>query len=447
MPTRGSIKNFFSASRAPFGKRFGLLSDTSIIDKDFDNDYSLTWSTSNGASSIQGLRLDASNRLTLGYSVQASVLKPIRFVMNATAGVVDQCFWISDGVYEVVSASEIHSTAGSDASAVTLDITKETGTTAPAAGVSIIASTFNLKGTANTLQTVAASSTPANTLIGVGDRVSINVTGVTTALAGVVVQLNLAPGYSGDQAVFALNANASLSDQCFFTATKNMLITRIDYVHSTAGTDGSAVTVQVTKDTGTDAPGAGTNLLTNNSNAGFDCKGTANTVQNGTLTATATALRLAPGDRLSVDFAGTLTSLAGVVVVVTFSPYYRVFDISWNLAANASLADQAFFIAPRPLKVVAVSEVHATAGNDASAVNLQLVVDRLTDAPGAGTNLLSNNTSNGFDMKGTANTVQNGTFSSEWGATLLAGDRLSLDFAGTLTTLAGVQVTVTLQEV
>lgn len=57
--------------------------------------------------------------------------------------------------------------------------------------------------------------------------------------------------------------------------------------------------------------------LTNNANAGFDLKGTANTVQTGTLTATTADLQLATGDRLSLDFAGTLTDLAGLLVTVS----------------------------------------------------------------------------------------------------------------------------------
>ena len=61
-------------------------------------------------------------------------------------------------------------------------------------------------------------------------------------------------------------------------------------------------------------------MLTNNTNAGFNLKGTANTVQAGALTTTAAALKLAPGDRLSADFAGTLTAVAGVVVTVELRP-------------------------------------------------------------------------------------------------------------------------------
>lgn len=112
------------------------------------------------------------------------------------------------------------------------------------------------------------------------------------------------------------NANASLADEAFFVADRAYDVVAVREVHATAGTDAGAVNLQVTKDTGIAAPGAGTDLLTNNANAGFNLKGTANTVQSGTLTATAASKRLAAGDRLSVDYAGTLTTLAGVVVTV-----------------------------------------------------------------------------------------------------------------------------------
>jgi hypothetical protein len=116
---------------------------------------------------------------------------------------------------------------------------------------------------------------------------------------------------------FVMNANASLADQSFFVATRAYEVAEISEVHAVAGNDAGAVNVQVTKDTGTQAPGAGTDLLTNNTNAGFNLKGTANTVQQGSLVSTQASRRLAAGDRLSVDFAGTLTTLAGVVITVS----------------------------------------------------------------------------------------------------------------------------------
>lgn len=119
------------------------------------------------------------------------------------------------------------------------------------------------------------------------------------------------------------------------------------------------------------------------------------------------------------------------------------FQVTFGLAANASLADQAFFVAPAPCEVLDIQEVHSTAGTDAGAVSLQVTKDVSTDAPGAGTDLL---TSVGFNMKGTANTVQEGTLvSSKASLAMKRGDRLSVDFAGTLTALAGVVVTVTLR--
>lgn len=107
----------------------------------------------------------------------------------------------------------------------------------------------------------------------------------------------------------------TIADQAFYLAQLPVKVIGITYVHATAGTHASAVNLQVTKDTGTDAPGAGTDLLTNNTNAGFNCKGTINTVQTGALVTT-TAVNLVAGDRLSLDFAGTLTDLAGVLVSV-----------------------------------------------------------------------------------------------------------------------------------
>jgi hypothetical protein len=135
-----------------------------------------------------------------------------------------------------------------------------------------------------------------------------------------VVIKNLSPA-NLPQLDFQLRHNCLLNtacvDQSFYIANFPCQVTGVTYVHATAGNDAGAVNVQLTKDTGTNAPGAGTDLLTNNTNAGFNCKATANTVQSGALTATAADLQLAVGDRLSLDFAGTVTTLAGVSVTVS----------------------------------------------------------------------------------------------------------------------------------
>lgn len=101
------------------------------------------------------------------------------------------------------------------------------------------------------------------------------------------------------------------TDRVFFVAPVACTVVAISEVHSVAA--GGTSTLQVTKDTGTDAPGAGTDLLS----AAFNLNATANTVQAGSLSSTASDLVLAVGNRLAIDFANTIQSTAGLCVTVT----------------------------------------------------------------------------------------------------------------------------------
>lgn len=86
---------------------------------------------------------------------------------------------------------EVHSTAGTDAGAVGLNIEKLTGTQAPGGGVTMLASDINLKGTINTIQkaTILADRTKRN--LDVGDRLALKLSGTPTAVAGVLVQIEI----------------------------------------------------------------------------------------------------------------------------------------------------------------------------------------------------------------------------------------------------------------
>lgn len=119
-------------------------------------------------------------------------------------------------------------------------------------------------------------------------------------------------------ATYAPSGTPAATDVAFFIATRAYLVVSVSEVHSTAA--GGASNIQLVKDTGTAAPGTGTDLLTNNTNAGFDLNGTANTVQTGTLTATIATKSLAAGDRLSVDYANAIQSSAGVVITACMAP-------------------------------------------------------------------------------------------------------------------------------
>ncbi len=439
-------KNLTMAIRAPFADNYGLPFNPDDADHAFDNNFTRRWKNTSGAD-VNVLAYDSDNQIRLGDEVIEPFRQSVTLAVPLNGAMADQCLFIVPYAMTVTGIQEIHATAGDDSGSVTINLTKDVSGVVPGAGTTLMSGTFNAKGTANTTQTATLSSDPSVLTLAAGDRIGVNFVGTVTTLAGLVITLKVAPGGKGGWAVYR-SATGGVADQAFMVANMPMKISAIYYVHSTAGTNGSAVNLQVTKDTSTNAPGAGTDLLTNNTNAGFNCKGTINVVQTGALSATTANLWLAAGDRLSVDFAGTTTALAGVVVVVAFEKMYeRIKNVTLTATANADCVDRCFFIADRSYRILEAREVHATAGNDGGAVNLQLTVDNLTDAPGAGTDTVSLNANAGFNLKGTANTVQAATFISDAVRYVPAGARLSADFAGNVATLAGAVMTVTLEAI
>lgn len=122
----------------------------------------------------------------------------------------------------------------------------------------------------------------------------------------------------------------------------------------------------------------------------------------------------------------------------------RLFCITQSVPAASIGTDYTLFIAPWDCTVQAASETHATAGSDGGAVVVQLTKDTGTNAPGAGTDLLANTSNTGFNLKGTANTPQHATFKAGASRKLAKGDRIGVDWSGTMTAVAGVAFTVTL---
>jgi hypothetical protein len=217
--------------------------------------------------------------------------------------------------------------------------------------------------------------------------------------------------------------NASVGTTPFFIADQAYIVVAITYVAKTAGT-GSVPTATVTHDTGTQAPGAGTSLLTGT----FDCTTTANTVVNGTLTATTAALTLATGDRLSVLFAGTLTSLAGVVVTVTMIPATAAQTTAVFFRANGDIATTSFYQANRDETITGVYGIYGTAF--ASGVTINVMKDTGTTAAGGGTSVLTA----AMAGDGTINTLLTPALSATASVlSMAAGDRLSLKFSATTT--------------
>lgn len=101
-----------------------------------------------------------------------------------------------------------------------------------------------------------------------------------------------------------------------------------------------------------------------------------------------------------------------------------------------------FYIVPFACTLTAFKEVHQTAGTDAGAVTLDLEKLTGTQALDAGAVMLASTLS----LKATINSVQTATLTNTLtNRNLVAGDRLALKDAGTLTAVANVTVMVELQ--
>jgi len=112
--------------------------------------------------------------------------------------------------------------------------------------------------------------------------------------------------------IYGIDAATAGNYGVFWIAPFECTVTEIREVHQTAGTDAGAVSLQIEKLTGTQALDAGVALLS----TAFDLKGTANTINTGTITATLADPRMVRGNRLAMDDAGALTSVANVTVVI-----------------------------------------------------------------------------------------------------------------------------------
>ncbi len=240
---------------------------------------------------------------------------------------------------------------------------------------------------------------------------------------GVVVSGPLAQG--AKTVTFNLAANGSLGTQTFFICDNIYTITGISYSAKTQGT--GTLTCNVTKDTGTQAPGAGVSLQSGT----FNCVTIGNnTVTAGTLTSTTTDLTTAVGDRLSVLFTGTVSTLAGVTITVTMTPNAATDTAVYFCNVNADIKTQTFYIANRDRVVTGVKCIYKTPF--AAGVTIDVTKDTGTTAAGGGTSILSTPMAG----DGTANTVITGSLAASSSTLALsgaAGDRLAVKFSATTT--------------
>lgn len=99
--------------------------------------------------------------------------------------------FIAPVAMSVESFKEVHTTAGTDAGAVTLQLEKLTSTTAPGSGTTMLSTALSLKATANTVQTGSLTTTLANRALAIGNRLALKKSGTLTAVANVTVLIEL----------------------------------------------------------------------------------------------------------------------------------------------------------------------------------------------------------------------------------------------------------------
>jgi hypothetical protein len=431
-----ALVDFAKALYAPWARRHGNDPEEGSNKHGFDNNFTRKWRNYDDDGDVEVLKVGRKDFVQLAGTGKQPSYTVKTFSLDVNALLVDHVFFIADRDYEVKAIYEVHKTKDTDSGTVTATIRRSRAAGVTIANGTALCTALSMKTTDDTVQEATLSTTAADLKIEEDDRISVDLEGVTD-LAGVTIVLVLSPGHTTETAVFTMSA--SPADSVFFLAPMAMKIASIKYCHTVLGTHGSAVTAMVKKQNGTETSAQGDACLS----ASFNCKAAINTVQEGALHATAAFTRLAAGDRLSVDLTGTLTALAGVVVMVEFEPLEdRKLVTFMSPSDGAALVDQTFFIADRKYEVVYAAGVWEVASG--AATNIQLLVDIAAEAAGAGTALLSNDSNNGFQSDGTAYTPEVAT----WLLTtnfLLKGDRLSINPSGTMTTFEGMVIVVVLK--
>jgi hypothetical protein len=103
-----------------------------------------------------------------------------------TASSVGKTIFVASRSYIVKAVRGRVTAAGTDASAVSAVVRKVSSGTAIASGTAVHSGTFNLKGAANTNQTMTLSATSTDLVLQPGDALAIDFTGTLTAATGVI---------------------------------------------------------------------------------------------------------------------------------------------------------------------------------------------------------------------------------------------------------------------
>jgi hypothetical protein len=434
--------------RAPFAALRDVLNRQGRAWNGWDNDFQQrAMNATAGSNPISLIGTDSLNNPLVNGGAVRGFTTEITYNVSANGKISTSRFFTNsndDTPLEIVAIKCTFATAAG--SALTAYVSKEKAGQAPGAGTSTMSGTFNLNATANTVQsaTLAASLLSKAVTIQPGEHLSIKLSAAVGSLAGLLITVYVRPFTQSAIATYARAANGDIATATMYlNVIPGQVVRAVAFSCSVASTDAGAVTGDVTKDTGTNAPGAGTSILAATVNLKTI---TPNTATYPTLATSSATKTMAAGDRLAFKLTGTPTALAGLVVTVFFNTSateYKVIPVSlWDAPAtdrNLYLSDGHYI----------VSDFWMT-WSTASTSNFQMLTkDTGTNAPGAGTDLLTDNTNQGIDTNATANTPVGSLLLSAvstkptlWVA---ADNRLSVDSTGTTGSLAGVFAAILLR--
>jgi len=112
------------------------------------------------------------------------------------------------------------------------------------------------------------------------------------------------------------------------------------------------------------------------------------------------------------------------------------FSVSIDLLAAS--VDTVMFVAKDPCRIVGFSEIHSVAGGSGAAVRPRKILAATVAAPGAAAAAGVIELTASIDLTTTVNTLVSPAITATAAQTLFAaGDKLALDFSGTLTALVG----------
>lgn len=423
--------------RAPHVVGAGL-SNTPSTAGQIDNNYAMrAKSATAGNADVEIYRVGTDDSLIIGGGQSMTpTMRPLIFKAVLNGAIVTTRFHIFGASVsgKIRKITEIHTTAGNDSGAVTGAITLDKSGQAPGAGVSVMSGTFNLKGTASTEQTATLTDVDGVPFVA-GDMLSFKLTGTATTAAGVFI-IVWVQYYQAVQETSWYSAAVTAQDQLFYLFNRPYALQSIQYAHATKEATDTSANMQVVSDTGTDAPGAGTNILTNNSNNGFDCNAANNVVQAGTFT----ALTPVAGGRLAVDFRdSSYTELAGVCVTVTMAAQANRIEVThWLYDGNN--VDATIFSGYRDFEFYDGRFLQAVAAGGTSTA--QIEKESGTTTPGGGSVTMLGTA---WDLNATANTVVIASPVTVKDTLLVPGGyRLSIDYANTEQSTVGVALTLSL---